>query len=611
MSKKKHTPTLDEIFRGIDPPSEEELVSGKIPKELQLERDESGICFGKRSKKFPSHYVGVSQAAESNCIVIGGAGSNKTVGIAKTTLQTWKGAMVVTDIKGELSDYYKELYLNGLVDRPLLVFNPMDVEGISYDPFELIEADGEENMVANITSIANSIIPYNPNQHDPFWDDRERAILQAGLIYGYRIGLSFSEAMCWIANNTVVELCEEMLYGKRSEPAVRMLLGNMLDMKTETNASLDCGLRNKVLPFVTDLRVSNAFGGKRENKTYFTWDDLRKYNIFLKVPSEYMDLCKPIVNLLVSQLLRFLQSQPEKHSERGSAYPDLLLLLDEFAGFDHIRGIADGVSTLRSKCVHFCFLIQSIAQLDKVYGEYDRRIIFDNCQYKIILQACDPETQHFLADMIGTELHIQRSSGKQYNEFLELRGYTKGKSSTREYAVQPYSLANLDTKCILVSPYGVNELEKIKYVDLPQFSKYIKETCDDDLRIRKIVDRAKEVSPANSGCTALSLEKRLESVRSKMAAAKTTTAAERESEAEKEANDDPMAMEIGQRVLKYFPDLSVFQPGSEEENALRYKPLEAVLHALAGENEVLDRLREKSGYDHLMTDALSTQSSDM
>jgi len=607
MSKKmknKNNKTWDEIVCGKNSPAEDKLVSGKIPKQLQLKRDEPGICFGKKSKKFPSHYVGVRQAIDSNCIVIGGAGSNKSVGVAKATLQVWNGSVVVTDVKGELSDYYKELYLNGQVDRPPLVFDPMDVEGISYDPFELIEADGESNVVANIVSIAYSIIPYNPHQPDQFWDDRERAILEAGLLYGYRIGLSFSEAMDWIANCTVMELCERMLHG--SDPTVNMLLGNILDLKPETAASFDCGLRNRVLPFVTDLRINNAFKGKREGASYFTWADLRDYNIFLKVPIENTDLCRPIVNLMVSQLLRYLQRQPEKHSDRGS-YPDLLLLLDEFPVFGHIRGIADGVATLRSKRCHFCLLIQSISQLDKVYGEHDRRIIFDNCQYKVILQACDPETQRFLADMVGTELHTQRSSGKQYDENMDLRGYTKGKSSTREYAVQPYNLANLDTKCILISPYGVNELEKIQYFELPQFSHYMTEDCDAAVLTRKIVTRANEVAPSNVGCTALSLGERLANVYSKIAAAKKTAAAEHESEA---AKDDPMAKEIGQRVLKYFPDLSLVQPGSEEENALRFKPLESLLYELACANEVLDMLRKKSGYDHLLTDALSTQSSE-
>ena len=403
MSKKKNNKKYPEdIFRGKEPPSKDELISGKPPKQLRLKRDEPGICFGKRSKKFPSHYIGVKQDADSNCIVIGGAGSNKTVGVAKTSLQTWKGAMVVTDVKGELSDYYKELYLEGRVDRPPLVFDPMNIEGISYDPFELIEADGEENVVANINAIAYSIIPANPQEREPFWTDRERAIIEAGLLYGYRLGLSFSESICWIANSTIADLCKSMLDDNYADPTVRLLLGDMQDLKPETSASFDCGLRNKILPFVTDPRVCHSFRGKREGGTYFTWDDLHKYNILLKVPNEYMEMCTPIVNLLISQLLRYLQKQPEKHSDRGAEYPDLLLLMDEFPSFGLIRGIADGVATLRSKRVHFCFLVQSIAQLDKVYGEHDRRTIFDNCQYKVILQACDPETQRFLADMIGT-----------------------------------------------------------------------------------------------------------------------------------------------------------------------------------------------------------------
>lgn len=133
------------------------------------------------------------------------------------------------------------------------------------------------------------------------------------------------------------------------------------------------------------------------------------------------------------------------------------------------------------------------------------------------------------------------------------------------------------------------------------------EDCDAAVLTRKIVTRANEVAPANVGCTALSLGERLANVYSKIAAAKKTAAAEHESEA---AKDDPMAKEIGKRVLKYFPDLSLVQPGSEEENALRFKPLESLLYELACANEVLDTLREKSGYDHLLTDALSTQSSE-
>ena len=356
-----------------------------------------------------------------------------------------------------------------------------------------------------------------------------------------------------------------------------------------------------MLPFVSDLRVCNAFRGKREGAACFTWHDLSNSNIFLKVPIEYTDLCRPIVNLMISQLLRYLQRQPEKHSDRGS-YPDLLLLMDEFPVFGHIRGIADGVSTLRSKRVHFCFLIQSISQLDKVYGEHDRRIIFDNCQYKVILQACDPETQRFLADMIGTELHIQRSLSKQYDEYMDLRGYTTGKSSTREYALQPHRLSNLQN-CILISPYGVNEVEKIMYYDLPKFSELT--TDNHTVLCRKIAERVNEVFPGNTGHSPLSLEERLGSVRAKIEAAK-AKAAERKTEA---AEDTAMAVEIGRRILDRYPGLTIIQPGTEEENAFRYKPLDIILDKLS-ESGVLDKLREECGYDQRLQDVLASQNSD-
>ena len=141
---------------------------------------------------------------------------------------------------------------------------------------------------------------------------------------------------------------------------------------------------------------------------------------------------------------------------------------------------------------------------------------------------------------------------------------------------------------------------------MPTFLEY---TCvkniSDDLHTRKIAARYNEAFPANIGNTPLTLVQRLENAGSKMAAAEAMAAVERESETAK----DPMALEIGRRVLKFFPELSVFEPGSAEENALRYKPLEAVLRALVGENEMLDMLREKSRYDKLLDDALSTQSS--
>ena len=71
--------------------------------------------------------------------------------------------------------------------------------------------------------------------------------------------------------------------------------------------------------------------------------------------------------------------------------------------------LPNAVSTLRSKGVTICLLVQSLAQLDKIYGKESRQIIADNCQYKAILGVTDPENQKTISDMIGT-INVRQNS---------------------------------------------------------------------------------------------------------------------------------------------------------------------------------------------------------
>ena len=59
--------------------------------------------------------------------------------------------------------------------------------------------------------------------------------------------------------------------------------------------------------------------------------------------------------------------------------------------------ITNGLTTLRSKKVTFCLILQNIAQLDAVYGADVRRIMADNCQYKVILNVTEPDSQEYFS----------------------------------------------------------------------------------------------------------------------------------------------------------------------------------------------------------------------
>ena len=82
--------------------------------------------------------------------------------------------------------------------------------------------------------------------------------------------------------------------------------------------------------------------------------------------------------------------------------------------------------------VHVCLSIQSLAQLDRTYGEVERRIITDNCAYQIVLGTNDVETQKHYSDLCGTRLVEMPSRGVSTDAFGNITGYSAQLGMRRE-----------------------------------------------------------------------------------------------------------------------------------------------------------------------------------
>jgi len=122
---------------------------------------------------------------------------------------------------------------------------------------------------------------------------------------------------------------------------------------------------------------------------------------------------------MITQLIRQIERRPDKYSPQGKETKPLLLLLDEFPLLGRMDVITEAMTTLRSKKVTLYLVIQSIAQLDAVYGSDIRKILVDNCQYKAILQVTEPETQEYLSRMIGTIPTAKISVSQSFNSIME------------------------------------------------------------------------------------------------------------------------------------------------------------------------------------------------
>lgn len=149
-------------------------------------------------------------------------------------------------------------------------------------------------------------------------------------------------------------------------------------------------LSSKIVTFVTDLRIKNAFTPSKDS---IKWEDLENQNIFMRIAEDKLGQWDGAITMMLTQLIRTMERRPEMHSSKERKLPPVLLLLDEFPRLGKIEIIENAIATLRSKGVSICIMMQSLAQLDKIYGKESRKIIVDNCQYKAILKVSDPKNK--------------------------------------------------------------------------------------------------------------------------------------------------------------------------------------------------------------------------
>ena len=548
-----------------------------LPDELLNDYADKGIFLGVPRQVRWAVYIGIRQGEDGNVLVIGYAGSGKTTSIAIPTLATWGDSAYIIDVKGELERVYRQLYKLGIVTRQCIVFAPMRDDTVCYDPYRWLDEDGEENLLSNLTDLAQTLVPTVPGDLEPFWVQGEQQVLAALLHAGYTRGLSFSETITWILNSDLAGLCAKLR--AEGDATERMLLGKIED-NSKMLASIERGLRNHLAVFI-DPRVAHALRGSREGANVFTWRDLEEHNIFLNIPADKVEIWAPAIRLITAQLLRYLERRPDQYTEEGKRVTRMLLLLDEFARLGKLPMMADTVSTLRSKQVNFMVFCQSIAQIDKIYGKYDREIIADNCSHLVGLGANDPATQRYLADRVGTRLRKQYSLSKQMDHRFHTTGYTWQTGECREYLVQPHEFSAQDD-AVLVSPYGVCRMDKLgPDNDLAEKLLSTREDAGEHPLWASIIrpNDPELADRKNTGAKILTPEERLENANRRISGYEDRRARERERRCREREIDKFVGMVLGDSA-------SVAEMAPQERR-------NAVLHDLANDPAAVKWLRDR------------------
>jgi type IV secretion system protein VirD4 len=344
----------------------------------------AGIVYGKMNGQL----VTKPPLVHGHTLVFGGSGTGKTSCVAIPTLLSWPGAVFAIDIKGDLSAATAERRAQyGRVYR----FNPENEICDAYDPIQ------DCNSVHGAQELARTVIPMPPNSSDPFWVQSAQAVFAAFAYEGALVG----DTITTIARKLCTEPIAELIAHCKNSPVaeVKILASVAYDIPEKTLQSIAAEIRSKLITLAVDPNIARATAKSDWTANVFE----ENATVYLTVSEDMLSQFKDLWTIIIAQLIRRFEKRGE------GKQPSILMLIDELPRLSKIEGFNDALATLRSRNIHIMGTLQGLSQLDMIYGENTRKVIAENCRYKLVLEAADTDSQRYFSELAGQRTVYSKS----------------------------------------------------------------------------------------------------------------------------------------------------------------------------------------------------------
>lgn len=268
-----------------------------------------------------------------------------------------------------------------------------------YNPLRHIRQQGGKYNEQDILTAAACLVPI-ANDLEPFWDLATRMLLEC--LIGYVLECLPDEEH---TPNIVARLLQEMS-GKTFDVLFRELeqlapecfavgrykMYRLADKADRMTVSIQGILATNLSPYM--------FDGARalfSNPQQIRFEDLaeRKTAVFLTVSDTDRSL-DTLVTLFYAQALQALCRYADKSP--GCRLPALVrFILDDFAANTRIPDFDATTSIIRSREISVSLIIQSLSQLDALYGSSRAKTILNNCDHCLYLGGQDVETAAYVS----------------------------------------------------------------------------------------------------------------------------------------------------------------------------------------------------------------------
>jgi type IV secretion system protein VirD4 len=422
---------------------EEEVIKTGL---LTLPGEESsGVYVGAwTDKKGKTHYL--RHDGPEHIAAIAPTRSGKGVGLVIPTLLSWPHSTVIHDMKGELWNLtagYRKKGLNNVV----LKFDPAAATGsCKFNPLAEVQV-GKDSEVAEVQNLVTIIVDPDGKGLNDHWTKTAHAFLTGVTLYllhKFRNENKKTATLTDVAfalsdpSRDVKDLYEDMRTAEikqidESDPknpghkkkivhsVVAAAGRDMLNRPEQERGSVLSTAMSYLSLYRDNLVAANI------SESDFQIRDLmhsgRSISLYLVVRPADKDRLKPLMRLILNQIVRTLTADPIQFHE-GRPAPKyrhrLLLMLDEFPSFGRLEVFQEALAFIAGYGIKAYLIMQDITQLHAAYTVNES--IISNCHIRLAYAPNNPKTAEWLSKMLGQTTQVWKSatvSGKRMGGMLK------------------------------------------------------------------------------------------------------------------------------------------------------------------------------------------------
>ena len=345
----------------------------------------------------------------NNVLIFGPSGAGKTRHYVKPNILNAHESLIVSDTKGNL---YREvgprLEKRGY-DVKVINFNDL-TSGYGYNPLDYIRYDENSDTYSeqDIISLACSLVPVSI-KNDPYWDLAARQYLEVLIGYVLEALPKEEHTLEYVVKTMHMmgsrELDNLMLELEALNPKGTTAIRYKSVRGISAAEKMDASIKGILSTNLDTLSFNDALAlYKKPDRIDFMSLGKRKTAIFLTISDTDRSMDK-LANAFVTQALQNLCRSADRDYADNRLPVPVRFYLDDFATNVVIPDFDKVISVIRSREIYVSIILQSVTQLDSLYGPDRAKTIINNCDQMLYLGGQDLDTARLISEKSDQPLH--------------------------------------------------------------------------------------------------------------------------------------------------------------------------------------------------------------